>query len=79
MNHNLLPLNQLKEGRKVKVKEIKDIYVKNQLNQLGITLEQEVLITKISAFGSPIALKSADTEIAIRKDVAELIFVEPIQ
>lgn len=79
MNTNkTILLSQVKEGYKVIIKDIKDIYVKNHLNQIGITLNNEVIVSKIAPLGSPIAIKTLDAEIAIRKEIADKIEVQLI-
>lgn len=71
-------LRTIKLGEKVKIKEIKDLTIKNYLAQVGIFIHQEIVVTKIAPFGSMIAVLANDAEIAIRKEVAEVIEVQSV-
>ncbi len=73
---NILPLSKVSEGKKVLVKDIKNDVVKNNLSRVGIFIDNELFITKKGWGNSPIALQKDDLEIAIRKDIADLIEVE---
>lgn len=72
-------LSNTKTGQKVLVKEIKNPSVKNILQKFGILIKDEIVVTKIAIGGSPIAIKNNNTEIAIRKNIAEYIEVEPVE
>lgn len=71
-------LTDIEKGQKVLIKDIKNIFVKNQLNKIGVYINEPIEVSKVALFGSPIAIKTFDTEIAIRKEIAELIEVEPV-
>ncbi len=71
-------LNKIQQNKKAIITDIKDSNVKNNLSRLGIFVGNEIYVSKIAPFGSPISLKIKDFEIAIRKDVAKLIEVELI-
>ncbi len=77
-DEQLFSLNEISEGNKVLIKDIKDSAIKNDLGKLGIFVENEIYVSKVAIFGSPISLRTQDSEIAIRKDVAELIKVQKI-
>lgn len=72
-------LSNTKTGQKVLVKEIKNSSIKNILQKFGILIKDEIVVTKIAIGGSPIAIKNNNTEIAIRKNIAEYIEVEPVE
>ncbi|GIV26791.1 MAG: hypothetical protein KatS3mg027_0605 [Bacteroidia bacterium] len=77
-NNNLYTLKQAHQGEKLVIKSIKDSHLKNYLGQIGIFTDQEIIVTKIAPFGSMIAVLTNDTEIAIRKEVAEVIEVQSL-
>ncbi len=71
-------LRTIKVGERVKIKEIKDLIIKNYLAQVGIFIHQEIVVSKIAPSGSMIALQTQDLEIAIRADIANYIEVQPV-
>ncbi|MCX7729485.1 MAG: ferrous iron transport protein A [Bacteroidia bacterium] len=71
-------LSQTEEGKLVKIKAIKDLAAKNNLSRIGIFVNNEIYVSKISLGGSPIAIQTNDIEVAVRKDIASLIEVEVI-
>jgi len=75
-NFGYLKLSNVGEGKKVLIKDIKDVQLKTFFAQLGIFVGDEVYVSKIAPFGSPIALDTAGVEIAVRKDDADRIEVE---
>ncbi|GAB4200828.1 MAG: hypothetical protein Fur0023_04590 [Bacteroidia bacterium] len=73
-----LNLADIPEKEKVIIKYIKDHDLKINLNRLGIFPDTEIFVSKKSVFGSPIAIVYNDMEIALRKETAQLIEVEPV-
>jgi Fe2+ transport system protein FeoA len=78
ISEKILLLSHLKEGQKVKIVDIKDLYIKNHLGQIGIYPEKQIFVSKISWDGATIAIITDNTEIAIRKDIANNIEVQPV-
>ncbi len=77
MKKHAFNLSDIPENEKVIIKDIKDRNLKIHLNRLGIFPDAEILVSKKSLFGSPIAIVYNDMEIALRKETAHLIEVEP--
>ena len=75
-NAEYLKLSNIGEDKKVLIKDIKDVQLKTFFAQLGIFVGQEVYVSKIAPFGSPIALNTVGIEIAVRKEDAEMVEVE---
>ncbi len=71
-------LGRAHPGERLIIKSIKDSNLKNYLGQIGIFTDQEIIVTKIAPFGSMIAVLANDAEIAIRKEVAEIIEVQSV-
>lgn len=75
-NNSLVLLSKVQEGHKAIIIHIKDEYVKNNLSKLGILINEEIYVSKIAPFGSPLSIRTQDAEIAIRKEIADLIDVQ---
>lgn len=73
-----IKLNDVYEGDKVIIRNIDNIALKSFLAQIGVFENTEVRISKIAPSGSPIALQTNDSEIAIRKEVAAHIEVQRV-
>lgn len=73
-----IKLNEVQEGDKVLIKNIDNMALKNFLAQIGIFENTEVIISKIAPLGSPIALQTEDSEVALRNEVAAQIDVQRI-
>ncbi|GIV29706.1 MAG: hypothetical protein KatS3mg028_0772 [Bacteroidia bacterium] len=78
MKKDSFKLADIPENEKVVIKDIKDQDLKINLNRLGIFPDIEIFVSKKSLFGSPIAIVYNDMEIALRKETAQLIEVEPV-
>lgn len=78
MKKHSFNLADIPEKEKVIVKDIKDHDLKINLNRLGIFPNTEILVSKKSLFGSPIAIIYNDMEIALRKETAQFIEVQPV-
>ena len=72
-------LDQVQEGNKVKVKEIKGgRSVRQRLAEMGVHPGDIVGIIRSSVFGGPLLIDIRDSEVAIGRSVAQKIEVEVV-
>lgn len=73
-------LDQVQEGKKVKVIKIKSgLRLRHRLAEIGIHPGDIVGIVKISVWGGPILIGIEDTEVAIGRGVAQKLEVEVVE
>ncbi len=74
-----MTLADLDDKQKAIIKEMGDLGdLKRRLMELGVLCGEPVQLVRRSPFGDPLEIKVADTYLAIRKEDAEKIEVEPI-
>lgn len=73
-------LDQVQEGKKVKIIEIKGgRNVRQRLAEIGVHPEDVVRIVRNSVFGRPLLIDSRGNEVAIGRGVAQKIEVEVVE
>ncbi len=70
-----MTLNQMKRGQKAKIVEMDD-EIPLKLVDLGCTLESEIEILHIAPLNDPIFIRINDTNLSVRRELAQLISVE---
>ncbi len=75
----LRPLAQLKTGERARIMQL-DLHglERRRLMDLGFTPGAEIEVAMRAAFGGPIAFRIRNTKIALRKQQAEKIWVQPL-
>jgi ferrous iron transport protein A len=72
-------LDELQPKQKAIIKSIGDIgELKDRLMELGVLCGEPVQVVRIAPLGDPLEIRIADEHLALRKEDAALIEVEPI-
>lgn len=71
-------LSELKIGQVAKIVNINalDAVMRKKLLNLGFLPQAQIQLLRIAPMGDPIAIRCANSTIALRKSVAKLILVE---
>ena len=74
-----MTLDELDPGQKAIIKSIGDIgSLKQRLMELGVLCGEPVEMERIAPLGDPIEIRVSDEHIALRREEAQKIEVEPI-
>ena len=74
-----MTLAQLGEKEKAIIRKIGDLgELKRRLMELGVLCGEPVQMVRKAPFGDPLEIRVADTDLAIRREEADKIDVEPI-
>lgn len=75
----MITLNQLQKGQKAKIIKFLALETPDYLMQLGCFPGDQVELIQIAPFNDPLYIKVNETCIALRREIAQTIAIEPSQ